>query len=123
MKYFVLALVVCFIFSGCATTAGTIIGLNCKNSVEIQSIEPDTHIEITFRNLNTIEGTFNKVQDKHLLLDVNGEEKAIPVIDIKKIEVPDFTWRWIGIGTGYVIDNIIFYYLILPHLLKLTKIK
>jgi hypothetical protein len=63
MRYFILALVVCFIFSSCATTAGIIIGLNCKKSIEIQSIEPDTDIEITFRNLNTLEGTFNKVQD------------------------------------------------------------
>lgn len=113
MRCFILALVVCFIFSGCATTAGIIIGLNCKKSVEIQSIEPDTHIEVTFRNLTTIEGTFNKVQDKHLYLDANGEEKVIPVIDIKYIEVPDLTWRWISIGTGYVIDSVIFYYFIL----------
>jgi len=112
MKYFILLLVVCLIFSGCATTAGIIIGLNCKKSVEIQSIEPGTHIEITYRNLNTIEGTFNKIQDKHLYLYVNGEEKVIPVIDIKYIEVPDLTWRWISIGTGYVIDSVILYLII-----------
>ena len=121
MKYLILAFLACFIFSGCATTAGIIIGLNCKKSVEIQSIEPDTHIEITFRNLNTFEGTFNKVQDSHLYLDVNGEEKVIPVTDIKYIEVPDLTWRWISIGTGYVIDSILFYYFVLRPLQEMEK--
>jgi len=121
MRCFILALVVCFIFSGCATTAGIFIGLNCKESVEIKSIEPDTDIEITLRNLNTIEGTFYKVQDKHLYLDVNGEEKVIPVIDIKYTEVPDLTWRWISIGTGYVIDSILFYYLVLRPLQEMEK--
>lgn len=121
MKYFILALFVCFVFSGCATTAGIIIGLNCKKSVEIQSIEPDADIEITFRNLETVEGTFNKTQDTNLYLDVNGEEKVVPVIDIKYIEVPDLTWRWISIGTGYVIDSILFYYLVMRPLLEMKK--
>lgn len=121
MRWFNLALVACFLFSGCATTAGIIIGLDCKKSVEIQSIEPDTDIEITLRNLNTIEGTFNKAQNKQLYLIVNGEEKVIPIIDIKHIEVPDLTWRWISIGTGYVIDSILFYYLVLRPLQEMEK--
>ena len=54
MKYFILALFVSYIFSGCATTAGIIIGLNCKKLLKIQAIEPDTGIEITFRNLETV---------------------------------------------------------------------
>lgn len=121
MKYFIFVLLVCFIFSGCATTAGIIIGLNCKKSVEIQSIDPDTRIEITFRNLNTIEGKFKKVQAKQLHIDVDGQEKIIPVIDIKFIEVPDLTWRWISIGTGYVIDSVLFYFFIIRPMNEFPK--
>jgi hypothetical protein len=123
MKYFILVLVVFFIFSGCATTAGIIIGLNCKKSVEIQSIEPDTHIEITFRNLNTIKGSFKKVEDKHLYLNFKGEEKAISIMDIHYIEVPDLTWRWISIGTGYIIDSVLFYYFVIRPSEELGKSK
>jgi len=116
MRYFLLAFVACFLFSGCATTAGIIIGLNCKKQLEIQFIEPETDIEIILRNLNTIEGTFIKVQDKRVYLAVDGEEKIIPAIDIKSIEVPDLTWRWISIGTGYVIDSVLFYYFVIQPL-------
>ena len=121
MKYFISVLFVCIIFSGCATTAGYFIGKNCKKKVEIQSIEPSTQIEITYRNLNTVKGNFKKVEGKHLYLNVKGEEKAIPVINIEYIEVPDYTWRWISIGTGYVIDCAMFYYFVLRPLQKLEK--
>jgi len=121
MNYFIFIFSVAFIFSGCATTAGIIIGQKRKKSAEIQSIESDTHIEITFRNLKTIEGINKKVHEKNLYLDVDGEEREIPGIDIKQIEIPDLNWRWICIGTGYIVDRTIFYYLVLRSLQGMKK--
>ncbi len=123
MRYFISALLVCFIFSGCATTLGVYIGTNCKNSVEMRSIEPDTYIEITLRNHDTINGTFIKLEEKYVHINLDEEEKEIPMIDIKKIEVPDYTCRWICIGTGFVIDSALFYFLVIRSLEELGENK
>lgn len=91
--------------------------------MEIQSLEPGTEIEVILRNQVTVEGNFRKADEKNLYLNIEAEEKIIKLYNIKSVEVPDLTKRWLSIGIGYAIDCVLFYYLVLRPMEELVDMK